>query len=571
MMNEVSRPADSVEMEVFSNRLLSITEVMAIHMMKSSFSAQIKERRDFSVGIFDAEGHLLAQGTHIPLHLGSLLGALETTLACVSIADMRDGDSYICNDPYLAGGTHLPDIAIVTPVFLEGGVVAFVANIGHHTDVGGIVPGSIAAGAKSIFEEGIRIPVVRIARDWEVDGNLLAVIAANSRLPDERALDLRVQVTVNRLGSEQTRALFERMGIVNVRAAVRDLLSYTSHRLIRHVAAVPEKRCSFESRLDDDGTGQGRPVRIVVTVWHEAGKLHVDFTGTDRQVVGAMNVSRNALKASVYYCVKTLLDPELMPNSGLFDAVTISAPPGSIVSPDYPAACGARSITCQKVARAVFGAFRGLLPAGQVIASSHDVLPVISLSGRHPGSGAYYVYAEAIGGGAGATAGHDGMDAVQVHVTNSLNMPSEVLEIEFPLLVEEYGLAIDSGGNGHYRGGLGIVRQLRVLADETVLSVRSDSHKFGADGVHGGGTGQVGALVLQRDGAVQEMSSKVDGLVLDAGTTVRFTTPGGGGFGSAKIRPVSALMLDLKNGVLTREQALRDYGDILQAAERAEF
>lgn len=565
-MSDAARPADSVGMEVFSNRLLSITEVMAIHMMKSSFSAQIKERRDFSVGIFDAEGRLLAQGTHIPLHLGSLLGAVETTLARVALSEMRDGDSFICNDPYLAGGTHLPDIAIVTPVFHAGAIVAFVANIGHHTDVGGVVPGSIAAGAKSIFEEGIRLPVVRIAQDWEVDPNLLAVIAANSRLQDERALDLRVQVTVNRLGCEQTRALFERMGVANAQAAVQDLLAYTTHRLIRHVAALPRDRCTFESWLDDDGIG-GAPVKIVATVWHDGGVLNVDFAGTDGQVAGAMNVSENALRASVYYCVKALLDPDLMPNSGLFDAVRVMVPPRSVVSPHFPAACGARSITCQKVARAVFGAFRGLLPAEHVIASSNDVLPVISLSGSHPDSGAYYVYAEAVGGGAGATGHHDGMDAVQVHVTNSLNLPSEVLEIEFPLLVEEYGLAVDSGGSGRHRGGLGIVRQLRILCDDTVLSVRSDSHKFGADGVHGGGMGAGGALTLHENGNIRTMPSKVDAMALSAGTVVRFATPGGGGFGPAHTRAAAALARDLKNGVVTREAAAKDYGDVLKVAD----
>jgi N-methylhydantoinase B len=222
------RQFNAIAMEIFSNRLLSITQSMAIHMMRSSFSTQIKERRDSSVGIFDAHGRLLAQGTHIPLHLGSLLGAVEALLERYQLANMVEGDAFICNDPYLAGGTHLPDISVITPDFIEGKIAAFAANIGHHSDIGGSVPGSILAKARSIFEEGLRIPIIRIARGGAIDEDLLNLIANNSRLADERRLDLKVQIAVNIRGGDETRALFLHMGLDRTEAAIEDVLSYTS-------------------------------------------------------------------------------------------------------------------------------------------------------------------------------------------------------------------------------------------------------------------------------------------------------------------------------------------------------
>jgi N-methylhydantoinase B len=551
---------DAIAMEVFSNRLLSITESMAIHMMRSSFSTQIKERRDFSVGIFDARGRLLAQGTHIPLHLGSLLGAMDAVLERYRLADMVEGDAFICNDPYVAGGTHLPDISIVTPVFIEGRIVAFAANIGHHSDVGGSVPGSISAKARSIFEEGLRIPIMRIARAGVVDEDLLNLIATNSRLSRERGLDLKVQVAVNLRGGNETRALFLRMGLDRAEEATEAMLAYTAERLRRKIAALPAGSHGFTTWLDDDGSG-GAPVPIVATVKLDEGALHIDLEGTGPQAQGAFNVCPSALKATVYYCVKALLDPELMANSGMFDAVRISAPEGSIANPRFPGASGARSITCQKIAGAVFGAFRSVLPEERLIASSNDILPSMSFSGTHPGTDRFYVCGEALGGGSGARWDSDGMDAIHVHVTNSLNLPTEAMENEFPLLCEEYGLVIDSGGAGRQRGGLGIARQVRALADGTIFSARSDSFIHPAEGIGGGGPGGLGTLTRNpgREGR-EILPSKVAYVVLKAGEVMRMETPGGAGFGPPSERRLEQLAADLRDGIVTPAVAARDYG-----------
>jgi N-methylhydantoinase B len=561
------RQFDAIAMEIFSNRMLSITENMAIHMMRSSFSAQIKERRDFSVGIFDARGKLLAQGTHIPIHLGSLLGAMEALLERYQIADMVEGDAFICNDPYLAGGTHLPDISIVTPVFIDGKVAAFAANIGHHSDIGGSVSGSVSPDSRSIFEEGLRIPIIRIARGGIVDEDLLNLICNNSRLAEERRLDLKVQIAVNIRGGEETRALFLRMGLERAQAAIDDVFSYTAERLRRRVAALPAGKHSFTTWLDDDGTGSA-PVPIVATVTLGGDTLHVDFDGTGPQAKGAFNVPYSALRATIYYCVKALLDPELMPNSGMFTAVKISAPIGSIANPKFPAACGVRSNTCQKIAGAVFGAFREILSKDRLIASSNDLLPSIMLSGSRAETGRFYIVAETIGGGSGARYDSDGMDAIHVHVTNSLNLPAEALENEFPLLCEEYGLAVDSGGAGRQRGGLGIARQIRALEDGTTFSARSDSYIHGAEGIAGGRTGGLSSLIRNPGRQGQEiLPSKVARLVLKAGESIRIETPGGGGFGSCAERPLELIARDLRDGVVTRAAAERDYGaDRVQAA-----
>ncbi|KAJ9431811.1 hydantoinase B/oxoprolinase family protein [Pantoea sp. YR343] len=553
------RQFDAIAMEVFSNRLLSITEGMAIHMMRSSFSSQIKERRDFSVGIFDAHGRLLAQGTHIPLHLGSLLGAMEAVLARYPVTEMQEGDAFICNDPYLAGGTHLPDISIISPVFASGKLIAFAANIGHHTDVGGGVPGSISPSASTIFEEGLRIPVIRIVRAGVMDEDLLNLIISNSRLPQERRLDLQVQIAVNVRGGEETRAMFMRMGENNALNAIEDVLSYTSARLRNRITRLKEGSYTFTTWLDDDGAGSD-PLPVNATVTVSGDKLLFAFDGTGPQARGAFNVPPNALRATVYYCIKALLDPELMANSGMFSAVTIKAPAGSLANPSYPAAVGVRSTPCQKIAGAIFGAFRALLPDKQLIASSNDLLPAFDFSGFRE-DGTFYVCGETLGGGSGARYEYDGMDAVHVHVTNSLNLPVEAMENEFPLLCEEYCLAQDSGGAGKQRGGLGIIRQIRALRDSTTFNAISDCYIHGAEGINGGGPGGFGGHILNpgRD-SERKLPSKIAHLELNAGESIRIQTPGGGGFGHPGLRRHESILSDLRNGYISYSSARSLYG-----------
>jgi len=565
-----ARRFDPIAMEVFSNRLMSITEDMNNTLVRSSFSTNIKERRDCSVALFDRRGRLVAQGTQIPLHLGSLDGGIRALIERVPLDHIREGDAFICNDPYLANGTHLPDITIITPVFWQGKIEFFAANIGHHADVGGAVPGSIAGGSRSVFEEGIRLPVTRICKSGSLDAELLELIAVNTRDPEERKLDLQVQIATNQCGVSEAQGLIRQMGIDAVRAAIDDVIEYTSRRIRNRIAALEPGEYVFTDYLDDDGMG-GDPVPIRARVHVHGEGLEIDFSGSGQQARGAMNVPLNALQACVYYSVKALIDPELLPNAGLFDAVSIHAPLGTIVNPRPPAAVGARSITCQKVCGAIFGAFRELLPPERVMASGNDVVPAIVFAGELTRREGYYVYLETLGGGSGARFNADGMDAVHVHMTNTSNLPVEALENEYPLHVDENALVTDSGGAGRWRGGMGIARQIRAVVSNTIFSVRSDSHTVGVPtGVFGGLDGRR-ARLIQNYGSPEAkvLYSKVARIEMGPGDSMRIETPGGGGYGPPAERDLRALAQDLRDGRISRAAAERDYGaDRVAAALR---
>jgi N-methylhydantoinase B len=556
---------DAIAMEVFSNRLLSITETMAINMMRSSFSAQIKERRDFSVGLFDGKGRLVAQGTHIPVHLGSLMGVVEGLLSRYPRNEIRPGDAFISNDPYAAGGTHLPDISVATPVFHGGELIAFVVNIGHHTDVGGAVPGSTSPTARSIFEEGLRLPVMRVCREGRIDEDLLNLIALNSRLPEERLLDLRVQIATNERGSDAALELVRRIGVDGFKARIRDLLDYTRRRLELRIGGLAEGASNrFTAWLDDDGLPDGEMVPLCAAVSVQDGKLVIDFDGSGPEARGAINVAQNALRATAYYCVKALLDPDLMANSGMMDSIILRAPEGTIVNPRAPAPVGSRTIACQRLAGAIFGAFQPLVDPNTRIASAYDVLPSFGFSGHRPDTGTFYICGETVGGGGGARCDGDGMDGIHVHVTNSLNLPTEAMENEFPLHVEEYALVQNSGGCGQWRGGMGIARTVRALHDKTNIEARSDRHKVGAPGAEGGGPGGKGRVTrnpgTERE---EELPSKIAQMLIDAGETIRIATPGGGGFGDPAMRSVEMIASDLLNEIMTETYAREGYGDAL--------
>ncbi len=558
--------ADPVAMAVFSNRLLSITEDMGNTLIRSSFSTNIKERKDCSVALFDARGRLAAQAAHVPLHLGSLLGSVNAVLDACPLYDMRDGDAFICNDPYAAGGTHMPDISIVTPVFWEGAVRFLAANIGHHADVGGSVPGSIAGASRTIYEEGLRIPAVRIMRAGVLDEDILELITLNSRQPEERRLDLKVQIATNIRGGELTRSLIGEIGLKRMLAALDDMLAYTGRRLANRIRALADGSYSFDSYLDDDGLG-GDPVLLRATCRIDGDRLAVDFSGTAGQARGAMNVARSALEATVYYTVKTLLDPDLMPNSGMFEGIAISAPEGTIANPKFPAAVGARSITCNKIARALFGALAQALEREKTMAAGHDSVPAMVFSGPRPTGDGDFVYLETIGGGAGATALADGMDAIQVHMTNTSNLPIEALEHEYALRVLDYALVPDSGGAGRHRGGLGIAREIAATTDGVAFSIRSDGHAFGAPGVFDGQSGRKARLVHKlKDGHEREHAGKVSRIELKSGESIRLETAGGGGLGAPLERSSERLAQDIRDGKVSRARAEQDYGQAAVAA-----
>ena len=445
-------------------------------------------------------------------------------------------------------------------MFHEGTLRFFTANIAHHSDVGGSVPGSIAGGLKSIFEEGIRIPAARIVRAGELQDDLLRTICLNTRDPEERMLDLRVQIATNERGAEAVRGLIRQMGLDAVLRSVDDVIEYTRRRLQIRIAELKRGSYTFESHLDDDGMG-GDPVPIRVTLTVSAERLHFDFAGSGTQARGAMNLPINALHATVYYAVKAMLDPDLAPNAGLFEPIDIVAPLGTITNPEHPAAVGARSITAQKVAGTLFGAFRGLLPPEKAMASGNDCCPAIVFSGRLAQRAGQFVYLETIGGGAGARFDGDGMDGVHVHMTNTSNLPVEALETEYPLLMDEYALIADSGGAGRTRGGMGITKQIRATAPGIVFSARSDSHVVGVpEGVAGGADGRRARLVRNPGQPGEEvLFSKTANIALAVGESIRIETPGGGGYGDPALRTPARLRQDIADGKVTHAAAEHDY------------
>ncbi len=527
------REFDAIEMEVYSNRFMSITDEMGLSLVRSSFSTNIKERKDCSVGLFDGHGRLIVQASHIPVHLGSLQGGVAAVLENYKLEDIKPGDAFICNDPYLAGGSHTPDISILTPVFYEGRLCFFAANLGHHSDVGGGVPGSCDPSQTSIFAEGIRIPVLKIAREGVLDEQIVKLISTNSRDPLERILDLKVQIATNEIGQRKLVALADQFGIATVEKAIDDLIAYSESRLRKRISDLPDGTYKGEAFIDGDGVGY-EPCRIQVAIKVEGEGITFDFTGTDTQARGAVNIPKTALDATCYYTIKALLDPSLPPNEGMALPVTIVAEEGTLVRPKFPAAVGIRSTSCQRVVRAIFQAFADVLPKDKVFASSADMNATMIFFGPHKTREGSFVYLETVGGGAGASLDNDGMNGIQVHVTNTSNLPAEALEIEYPLMVRRYALADGSGGEGYTTGGMGIVREVVAMTDGVRANASCEGLRTPADGVFGGGQGKVAQLKFgTAGGAVTEYDISITNILMNRGDSLFLQTPGGGGFGRA--------------------------------------
>ncbi|MFC4561685.1 hydantoinase B/oxoprolinase family protein [Nocardiopsis mangrovi] len=551
---------DQVSVQVIGNAMLSIAEEMGAVLRRASYSTNIKERVDCSTALFDAQGRLVAQAEHIPIHMGSMKGLVQALLDRDGATRLRPGDVYITNDPYTGGGTHLPDITVVAPVFHEGGLIGFSATIAHHSDVGGHVPGSNSGDSTSIFQEGLRIPLVRFMIGGALNEEVLAFITLNSRLPEERRGDLLAQLAAVHTGGQRFAELHGKYGGTVIDAACGHLLDYARRKLEVAVAAIPDGTYTAADRLDSDAPGQ-EPILIQAAITVAGEDLSVDFAGTGRQADVAINVVRSALEATVYYALKAVLDPGIPANGGFFDAVRIEAPLGSIVNPRPPAAVAARTDACQRVADVLLAALAEAVPC-RVPAGSHSSITYVTFAG--PGE-EFFVYPEVIAGGAGARSDRDGLDAVQVHVTNSSNLPIEALELEYPLRVDTYELIADSGGAGEHRGGLGVRRDIRVLSARADFSAHADRQTFPPRGLAGGKDGSTGRFIL-RPGTGDEHTlagGRVSGVDLAHGDVVRVESPGSGGYGDPFARPAELVARDVAQGRVGAGSARRDYGVVL--------
>jgi N-methylhydantoinase B len=554
---------DAITLEILSNRLLSVAEEMGAVLIRTAYSTNIKERRDCSTAVFDVEGQMIAQAEQIPMHLGSLLGSVEAVLRKYPLAELHSGDMFIANDPYSGGGTHLPDISVVSPVFADGSLVGFVANIAHHADVGGKVPGSTSGDAVSIFQEGIRLPLIRLCDRGTVVQDVIEFVALNSRTPAEREGDLAAQIAANRVGARRLGEVVGRYGVPTYSRNAGALLDYAATMMRASIAKLPSGVYSFTDYLDDDGIRVGTPVPIQVTITIEGDTAIVDFVGSSPQVSGPINVPMNGTLATIFYCFKALVGPTIPSNHGIYRALRVVAPDGSIVNCKPPAPVGERIDTCQRIADAFFGAMAAAAPE-RVIAASNSSVTTATFSGTHPKTGSFYVYLETIAGGQGAHAHGDGLSGVQVHMTNTSNLAVEALEREYPLLVERYAFRIDSGGAGRHRGGLGIQRDICALHDDVIFSGLADRQVIEPWGISDGLAGATGKYLLQRtDGSEEFLSSKVSNVRLMAEDVVSVRTPGSGGYGLPLERDPEVVLRDVLEGKVSPGAAFDVYGVVL--------
>jgi len=533
------RAIDPITLEVLRHALTAVAEEMNANLIRSAYSPNIKERRDCSSALFDVAGQMIAQAESIPVHLGAMPYSVAAAVRAVESFD--PGDIAVLNDPY-AGGAHLPDITFVAPVFASNRLVGFVANRAHHADVGGKEPGSLSGDTVEIYQEGLRIPPVRLWRGGEVDRDLLELLLLNVRTPEERWGDLRAQRAACRTGIDRLSAVIDRYGAELVADGMSAILDYSERRMRGEIERIPDGTASYSDVLDDDGVSGG-PIPICIQVEVAGDRIVFDFAGTADQVVGPVNAVLAVTSSATYYAVRALTDPEIPPNAGCYRPIEIRAPLGSLVNPVPPApVVGGNLETSQRVVDVILGAMAHLVP-DRAVGACQGSMNNVAIGGIDPRSGGPYSLYETIAGGFGARRDRDGVDGIHSHMTNTLNTPIEALEIAYPLRVERYEFRRGSGGGGRHRGGLGIRRDIRCLGVEARVSLLTERRVHRPYGVAGGEPGRAGENVLIRDGAKTPLPAK-GSLTLHRDEILSIRTPGGGGYGNPAERDPDAIETD---------------------------
>jgi N-methylhydantoinase B len=503
---------DPITLSVLTSALVGIAEEMGSVLVRGAYSSNIKERRDCSTALFDTDGRLVAQAEHIPVHLG----AMPESVAAVRARGAQPGDVYALNDPY-AGGTHLPDITLISPLALDGVVAGYAVTRAHHSDVGGMRPGSMPADSRDLWQEGLVIPPVRLLRDGQWVPDVLELIMANSRTPALRRGDFRAQVAANWLAERRLRDLVGRWGADTVRAAFRDVVAYTERRTRHVIAGLPDGTYLGSGELEGDGVvDEDIPIRVAVTI--AGDEMTVDFTGTAGAVPGNVNCPLAVTRSACYFALRVLLPDDVPANAGTYVPLHIVAPEGSLVNARPPSAVVAGNVeTSQRIADTVLGA---LVQVADLPAYGQGTMNNLVIGGDG------WTYYETVAGGQGASSRGAGPSGVHVGMTNTLNTPIEALELEYPMRVERYELAAGSGGAGQHPGGEGVVRAIRVL-EEAALSLLTDRRRHQPAGARGGGPGASGQNLLNGRPLPAKISQH-----LDAGDVVTVSTPGGGGWGA---------------------------------------
>lgn len=533
---------NSITLEIIANGMNSIAEQMGVILCKTGYSTNIKERKDLSVAVFSAEGKLLSLAQHIPLHFSSLSGAVEILTQKYKPEEIYDGDIFIANDPYTGGGSHLPDIVILRPVFYHGKLVAYMVNLGHHADR--------PHRGTTVYDEGLRIPVIKLYERGKLVRDVMDILMLNFQMTYERHGDLNAQILTNQFGADKLVELIDKIGLDTYEEFCEKWLEYGERKARIAIRDLPDGEYGFEDWLDSDGLGN-KDLLVKLNVIVKGDHITFDFTGSCPQVPGPYNCVPCATKATIYYAMMALLDHTIPANSGFFDSIDIVAEPGTIVWSVAPAPVSDRETTTQRIADVIFGAFAKLDPRS-VTAAGNGAMSFFAFSGEDQRFGKHYVYVETVGGGSGARWNKDGLDSVQVHMTNTSNLPVEALEMEYPLLVEQYALHENSCGAGQYRGGVGIVRSIRITPEstDTTLTASTERVVYKPWGLEGGQAGGNASLKIYRGDELISDNPKPRGLNLKAGDLIVLKTAGAGGFGPVEKRDPERIKKDYKEGII---------------------
>jgi len=564
-MKDAAPRGDPATFEIVKNGLYKIAEEMRVVLAKTAYSPLLKSAGDYSCGLFDARGEMVAQGPDLPIHLGSMPDAVRAIVAAFA-ADVHEGDVFLHNDPYF-GGSHLPDVNVVRPAFYEGRLLGYACLRAHWPDVGSATPGSYGA-VTEIFGEGLRLPPLRLISRGAVNADLENVILANVRTPDERKGDLGAQLAATLRATERLKTLARRYGVEQLVGYMAQVMDYSERLMRATLKDLPDGEGVFEDFCDGDGIaddelGKDAPFRIRLSVKKTADRLIVDFAGTAAQVKGPMNAPLSVTASGVYCGLKTAVDPNnlIPPNSGCWRTIEIRAPKGCVVNATFPApVVYANHEISHRVADMVMGALARFMP-DQVMACSQGTSAILTLGGVDPRTGRPYVSYETVKGGYGARPNKDGINCIASGISNTMNTPVEIMEMAFPVRVERYEVNPDSGGAGRYRGGCGAIRVWRLLegADATgaLCMERMTSPPFG---LLGGKAGAAAAVKLTTpDGATRHLPGK-GAFSAPAGSVIEMITPGSGGFGPVAARDRAAIGRDLLDGYVSVAAAQRDYG-----------
>ena len=545
---------DPVRLELIKNAIGSVVDEMTLTVVRIAYSSIMRDTMDLSSAFCDRQGRMIAQGLSLPLHLGSIPDAMEFVLKDLG-DDIFPGDVIVLNDPY-HGGMHLPDIFMFMPVFVENRLFGFTVLVAHHNDMGGRVPGSSAADSTEIYQEGIRIPVVKLYEKGEPNHTLFKMLQINVRQPEVIIGDVHAQYAACRIGERGMIELVERYGVDELHEAFEALLDYSERGARDIIGTLPDGIYRYTDHLDDDGINFGRPVPISVALHVEGDELTVDFAGSSKQVDGAINSTLSFAKSAIYFAIRSIMPTDVPNNAGFFRPIHAKAELGTIVNPRPPGACAARGVTGFRVIDALAGALAQAVPH-LVRAPGEGGTTSYSIAG-YDADGTYSQFREAVMGAWGAGYERDGIDGVANPAANISNAPVEVIENAAPIRVERYELVPDSGGPGKWRGGLGVLRQLRYLGKGARLQLRSDRREHPPFGIAGGGHGRPSDNQFYNGESWVRLPTKfVHPLKL--GQAICHTTAGGGGFGDAFNRPVEWVLDDVRNGKVSIEAAARDY------------